>query len=324
MINNKKALKNCVVVVTGGAGFIGSHLVEQLVSEGVRKIIVVDSLEYGREARISSIKGPVELIQHKIGFDNPNKLDKKIDSKVDYLFHLAAEKHNQSKDSPDYLVNTNVLGMYEILELMGKRSVKKIVFSSSLYVYGRMNRPRFSEIDTPEPITLYGITKLAGEHLLRMYKKKYGRDYIILRYFFVYGPKQYDGTGYKSVIVKNFERMVDNKRPIVCGNGKQVLDYIYVDDVIEATLMAAGSSVSNKVINVGSSMPTSINTLTKKMIQVAGKDIKPIDGPRDETFGSYRVGKIEQAKQLLGWKPKTSLDEGLEKTFRWIKRKHNL
>jgi UDP-glucose 4-epimerase len=139
-----------------------------------------------------------------------------------------------------------------------------------------------------------------------------------LRYFFVYGPKQFAGMGYKSVIVKNFERIKEGKQPIVFGDGNQVLDYVFVEDVVEATLLAATSQISGEVFNVGSGVGTSINALTKLMLKVSESSQAPQYEPADWTAGTSRVGKIEKIGKMLNWNSKTSLEEGLRRTWTWI------
>ena len=194
-----------------------------------------------------------------------------------------------------------------------------MVFSSSLYAYGRTNKPKYKESEIPKPNTTYGISKLAGENLLFHFNKKFQFDFINLRYLFVYGPKQYSGTGYRSVIVKNFERILKKQSPTIYGDGEQTLDYVYIDDVIKATITSMEKPLSEKTINIGSSKPTSINKLINTMLKVSGKQLKPVYLPPDETHGTYRVGNIQKAKKLLNFTPTTSLQQGLKNTFTWMK-----
>ena len=148
--------------------------------------------------------------------------------------------------------------------------IKKIVFSSSLYVYGKTKENGFSEKDPCNPHTIYGISKLTGEHLLSYFSQNFKLDYVVLRYFFVYGPYQYQGMGYKSVIVKNFQRLLQGKTPIIYGNGQQMLDYIYIDDVVNATILSLSDQFKNKCFNIGSNNGLSIKQLLNVMMEVYG------------------------------------------------------
>ena len=186
-----------------------------------------------------------------LGSDEPALLERHLEG-IDHLFHLAAEKHNQSKHDPDAILRANVLGTHALFAAAARCGVKKTVFASSLYSYGRLAGPPCSETDLPLPTTVYGISKLCGERLLAHATSQPPMRGDSLRFFFVYGPRQFAGMGYRSVIVKNFERMRAGQPPIIFGDGSQRLDYVYVDDVVEATLRCMESPGSGRVLNVGS------------------------------------------------------------------------
>lgn len=312
-------IQNQTVMITGGCGFIGSHLANKLLYLGeVRKVFVVDSLAYGTTQNLDIKDRRIKFIKFNLGTDPIGKLNKHL-KECDLVFHLAAQKHNQSTKEPDAVYKTNIKGTAEIFEAAGKAGVKKIVFSSSLYAYGKTLRPAMKETDTPYPTTPYGISKLTGEHLLVYFGKKYNLNFVTLRFFFVYGPKQYPGLGYKSVIIKNFERILKNQPPIINGDGKQELDYIYIDDVIDAIIAATESDVSDETFNVGSGKGTSINHLTAEMLRVSGKKIDPTNAPSDWTARTSRVSNTTKIKKILGWKPRISLNVGLTKTHDWLR-----
>ncbi len=316
-MNSKHALASANVVVTGGAGFIGSHLVRELVRRGVGRVVVVDSLRYGDPGNLGALSDRVELVQHTLGFDDRAALERALEG-VNYVFHLAAEKHNQSKDDPSRVYRANLEGTHTLYEVAVAAGVKKVVFSSSLYAYGRMKGEPFTETEIPKPQTVYGITKLSGEHVLRFFEVQHGLEWNALRYLFVYGPKQFAGMGYKSVIVKNFERLLAGQRPTVYGDGSQALDYVFVDDVVDATIQAMEQDVSGEVMNVGSGRATTVDHLIGRMIHVSGKKVEKQLEPPDWTAGSYRVGNVDKIARVLGWTAQTSLDEGLSETFAWI------
>ena len=243
---------------------------------------------------------------------------------LDYLFHLAAFKHNQTIDRPRDVLNRNVNGTFRLYEAAMKNKVKKVLFSSSVDVYNRANFSPLKESERPSPWTVYGTSKVAGENLLSHFFRWYSLNYIVLRYFFVYGPKQFTGTGYKTVIIENFERILRDESPIIFGDGEQILDYIYIDDVIDVTIKAMESDYTDEIFNVGSSIPITINHLTDIMLKVAGKKLKKIYGPPDITNGTSRLADTSKIKDLLGFQPLISLERGLQKTYDWLEGQTNL
>jgi UDP-glucose 4-epimerase len=305
-------------LVTGGAGFIGSHLVDALLARGARRVTIVDSMRFANQHHAQLQRDRVDVIRHQLGGDPFEELAPAL-ADVDLLFHLAAEKHNQSLATPEQLLASNVTGTYSLFDAAGKAGVKKIVFTSSLYAYGRVHGAPLVETELSPPWTLYGISKLTGEHLAGHARRQHGIAAVSLRYFFTYGTRQFPGTGYKSVIVSNFERLRRGEAPLVLGDGEQALDYIYVDDVVEATIRAMELPLDGEVLNIGSGEPTSINALTKTMLDVAGSKATPVHGPADWTQGTSRVADASKAHRLLSWRPTVSLREGLARTFDWVK-----
>jgi UDP-glucose 4-epimerase len=291
-------------LVTGGAGFIGSHLCRHLLAAGAR-VTAVDSMKYAKERDF-----PIQ--RFTLGSDDIGALPL---AGVDGIFHLAAEKHNQSLATPDALLRANIDGTYQLLTAAARAGVHKVVFSSSLYAYGRLAGPPMSEDEVPEPHTLYGITKLTGEHLVA-HARRLGLPGAVLRYFFVYGPEQYPGMGYKSVIVANFERLLAGQPALVHGDGTQALDYIYIDDVVAATVLAMERDAEGP-LNVGSGVATTIADLTARMCALTGGSA--VHGPADWTAGSSRVGRTERIQAALDWQPRIGLDEGLARTLGWLR-----
>jgi UDP-glucose 4-epimerase len=306
-------------LVTGGAGFIGSHLVDALLARGARRVTIVDSMRFANQHHDELERDRVQVIRHTLGADPFEQLAPSL-AGVDALFHLAAEKHNQSLATPEQLLASNVTGTYKLFDAAARAGVKKIVFSSSLYAYGRVAGAPLVETELSPPWSLYGISKLTGEHLAGHARHQHGIAAVSLRYFFTYGTRQFPGTGYKSVIVSNFERLRRGEAPLILGDGQQALDYIYVDDVVDATIRAMELPVDGEVINIGSGEPTSIAALTRTMLDVAGSKAAPAHGPADWTAGSSRVADAAKAHRLLGgWRPTVSLREGLARTYDWVK-----
>lgn len=314
----RPCIQGSTVAVSGGAGFIGSHLVRRLTTEGARKVIVLDSLRYGDRSNLAGLGSSVELVAFTLGTDDPARL-RELLAGTNCLFHLAAEKHNQSKDEPSRVLRANVEGTQQLFEAAAGAGVERVVYASSLYAYGRMSGPPFREDEVPAPCTVYGASKLAGEHLLRTAGREHGFRWNVVRYMFVYGPKQFAGMGYKSVIVRNFERMLGAEPMVAYGDGLQTLDYVFVDDAVDATLRALWCEATSEVINVGSGEGVSVSALLKAMKEVAGDNRATVHAPADWTAGSCRVAEISKARDLLGWQPTVGLRQGLERTLRWIR-----
>ena len=306
-------LLSSVVLVTGGAGFIGSHLIDYLSLVGVKEIRVIDHLKYGAWQNITSDN----VKKYQIALDSKSDLTQCLEG-VDYIFHLAAEKHNQSKDSPNDVFEANISGFYSLLSAAVESKVKKIVFTSSLYSYGfNQNCPMIEDM-CPKPDTIYGISKLAGEGLLSYFKKQHNLDYTIFRLFFIYGTKQYAGMGYKSVIISNFERIINGLNPIINGDGKQTLDYTYVSDLVCALVESLDPIYNSQLFNFGSGKGTSINELTELMLEVANSKLTPEYAPADWTANLHRVADIKNLQQNFNWHPKIELIAGLTLVYDWI------
>jgi UDP-glucose 4-epimerase len=261
----------------------------------------------------------LRFIRFNLGTGSEKELEGHL-SGAGYLIHCAAEKHNQSIDDPNKVIVSNILGTRLLFETAARLGIKKIVFTSSLLAYGRNCLPPLSETETPNPENVYGISKLAGEHLLRYVSKKYGVQWMSLRLFFVYGPKQFTGMGYKSVIVKNFERMLGGEPPTVCGDGLQALDYVYVDDAVEAIIRALTYNYSGEVVNVSSGNEVRVVDLIDTMMKIGNFSFKKLFISPDATAGTTRVGDTTKMKKLLNFTPQTSLSDGLRMTYEWMKR----
>ena len=310
-------IKDKTIIVTGGFGFVGQQVIEKLLKFNVKRIIILDSLDYGSENKTVLSDKRVHFKKVKLGSATEEEIVDHI-SGADYCIHLAAEK-SRSKNIPDNILKCNVNGMYTLLQALVNVGVKKIIFSSSLYVYGKSNESGFNENDIFNPHTIFGVSKCAGENLLKFVSQKYGLEYVCLRYFFVYGPKQYQGLGYKSVIVKNFQRLLDNKSPIVFGDGEQVQDHIYIDDVVDATIKSLETQYVNTSYNIGSNERYSINELVRKMMKIENKLVDIDYQNKDETHNTIRFNNSTKALGDRILNLTTDLNKGLKLTVDWIK-----
>ena len=298
-------------LVTGGAGFIGSFLVGHLVQAG-ETVRVVDD---GSTGSLHRIDPAVEIRETDIARFSEDDWAQLL-RPGDTVFHLAARKLNTPGVSDQDLIDTNLRSTVALARAAKKTGVRKMVFSSSLYTYGHRYVTPTDESFVPLPQTLYGMSKLAGEHSLASILESSDVEWASARLYFVYGPKQYPGSGYKSVIVKNFERIRDSLDPLICGSGNQALDYVYVEDVVDALLKISVSAPSGSVYNVSSGNTVTINDLTALMLQVSGKtDLTTQFIEADWTDGTVRGGSHAKLSNELGWAPHTSLRTGLEHTW---------
>ncbi|HSQ01438.1 MAG TPA: NAD-dependent epimerase/dehydratase family protein [Candidatus Dormibacteraeota bacterium] len=308
------------VLVTGGCGFIGAHLVAALLRDGAARVVVLDRIDMPPSRLDLAADGRMRFVRHRLGSDPTRELDATLDG-VDLVVHLAAEKHRPSLDDPDELLATNVVGTRRLYDAAARAGVRKVVFSSSLYAYGRLHEPPMDESECPQPTTLYGMSKLFGEQLLRLHTADGRMHGDALRFFFVYGPGQYAGTGYKSVIVRSFEHLARGEAPVINGDGRQALDYVFVDDVVEAVVRCLLAPGGGRLLNVGSGRATRVGDLVERLCATAGVDCRPRSAPPDWTHGTHRVGAIDRIRETLGWTPAVGLDEGLRRTWEWIKHK---
>ncbi len=215
------------------------------------------------------------------------------------------------------MIDTNITATRRLLTALGQLDrVPKLVFTSSLYAYGALGPTDMSEADLPAPTTDYGVSKLAGEHLLRVATSESGLPWTVARLFFIYGPRQYAEGGYKSVIVSNFERMSRGEPPRINGDGQQSLDYLYLDDALSALVKMTNRAVDGLTLNISSGTAVTVAELTARMLKVAKCDLQPVEAPPDWTAGTRRAGDPALARRRLGWVPTVGLDDGLGRV--WI------
>ncbi len=293
-------------IITGGAGFIGSHLAEYLVSKK-HHVTVIDNFHVGRHDNLINIKNDIEII--KLDILNYEKL-KKVVTNTDGIFHHAALTSVQdSLIQKDEYYKVNVMGTENILKLASQFGFK-VIFASTASVYGNPKKIPIMENVTKKPLNPYGATKLRGEKLSIKYAKK-GVSVIALRYFNVYGLRQ--NRNYAGVITKFLDKIKDKKPPIIFGDGYQIRDFVYVGDIVRANLSAMTSNLKTGFINIGSGKPTSVSNLAILMINLSGYEMNPVYRKSRSGEINESLADISLASKLLDWKPKTHLKNWLKK-----------
>ncbi|MBC7333573.1 MAG: NAD-dependent epimerase/dehydratase family protein [Actinobacteria bacterium] len=302
------------ILVTGGAGFIGSNVVDRLILEGYN-VVVVDNLSSGKRENVDS----------KAKFYEADIRDSRISEifeteKPEIVIHNAAQiSVRDSVKDPIYDAEVNIIGSLNILELCKRAGVKKVIFASSGgTVYGEQKIFPASEDHPLSPISPYGVAKLAVEKYLYYYYFNYGLKYVSLRYANVYGPRQ-DPHGEAGVVAIFCSRLVEGKNPVINGDGKQTRDYVYVSDVVEANINAIECDFVGE-LNIGTGKETDVVELFYMLKEISGKnDVEEVHGPPMEGEQRRSCLDYEKAKLVLGWEPIVKLEEGLKLTYHWFK-----
>ncbi|MEW6619807.1 MAG: NAD-dependent epimerase/dehydratase family protein [bacterium] len=301
------------ILVTGGAGFIGSNLVDRLIDDG-HKVIIIDNLFTGKEKNIN----PAAKF-YKLDIQDPEIEQIFKDEQIDIVNHHAAQIDVQkSVDDPIFDARVNVLGSINLLQLSTKYNIKKFIFASSGgTVYGEQSLYPAPETHPLLPISPYGINKLIIEYYLYYYWAVHNLNYIILRYANIYGPGQ-DPWGEAGVVAIFINKILLHQQPIINGDGKQTRDYTYVDDVVEANILAMNSQTTG-IFNIGCGLETSVNELFQMIVEVMKANVEEVHAPpkKGETPRSCIDGT--KAKSILGWQPKVRLEEGIKKTVEYFK-----
>jgi UDP-glucose 4-epimerase len=301
------------LLVTGASGFIGGRLLLRLTQLGAASVVALDREPLATNPWLATFDAPnASSLRLALGTCATADLERALRG-VDAVFHLAAVKYRPDGEPVADIVRTNALGTAQLVEACARTGVVKVVFASSLYAYGRMHGEPFEEDETLAPRTVYGQSKRFGEELVALVRA------TTLRYMFVYGPGQSPKHGYPSVIVRSFVRMLAGERPVIHGDGAQVLDYVFVDDAVEATIRALAPAGDGRVYNVGSGVGMPIRALINEMRAVAGFAGAAETAPPDGTAGTRRVARVDRIRSELGWTPVTSLTAGLAATLASIR-----
>lgn len=300
-------LKNKKIVVTGGAGFIGSSLANYLAEENT--VRAIDNLSSGDWSRCEDT---FEKTNCDLSTISAIELESLL-SGYEYLFHLAAVKLHNVTNSDSTIIQSNIVASNKLFRAAGKAGIKRVIFTSSLYANGSLGPKHMTETDHELPTTVYGASKLFSESDLRISSKLYGFSYVITRLFFIYGPKQFALGGYRSVIVKNFEKFLNSEPMEIVGSGNQVLDYVYIDDCVQALAQIANLNYEG-IVQISNGEGIRIVDLIDEMSRIC-KNSKIKNVEPDWTENTVRVGSKDLLQNLLGNLKKTPIEEGLRKTW---------
>lgn len=296
------------VLFTGGAGFIGMHVLPMLLERGYR-VRLFDSMTHrGNRDRVEELLGDdVELVEQDVRYGGAVQ---RAVRGCDSVIHFATVSINKSIADPDESVDINMVGNHNVLAAAADAGVRRLVFASSASVYGDPPSLPMSEDGPLAPLTPYCIGKLAGEHLCGFYERHRGLSWIALRFFNVYGPGQRPSAYYTSVINHFVQRVVAGEPPVIDGRGEQSMDFVHVHDVARAVVAALDCDRSNLAINVGTGIQTTVARLAEILIDAVGADVAPIFNDRD-VLVSRRAADIGRAAEVLGWAPTIRVEDGM-------------
>ncbi len=311
-------VQGSVILVTGGAGFIGSYVVEELLLLEPKKIRIIDNFIRGSKVNMKNfINNPlVELIEGDIR-DTP--LLEKCITGADFVFHMAALRINACAADPKEGFDVMLHATFDVAMLCVKHKIKKVIYSSSASVYGLAQHFPTPETDNPyNNQTFYGAAKMWGEQLFRSFKFMNGLDYVALRYFNAYGPRMDTDGKYTEVMIKWLDCIRDGRNPVIYGDGSTTMDFVYVKDIARSNIAALQSAVTDEAFNIGNCEETSLSGLLEVMLKVNGSTLKT--EYREENSVNpvqRRLANVSKAKELLGFTPTVSLEQGMKELSEW-------
>ena len=311
-------MQNRRVLITGGAGLIGSHIADLLVERDVREIVVLDNFVRGRRENLSHAEasGRVSVVEGDI---RDRKLLAEVMQGIDLVFHQAAIRITQCAEDPRLALEVLVDGTFNVAEQAVNSKVSKVVAASSASIYGMAEE--FPTTERHHPYgnrTFYGAAKTFNEGLLRSFHEMYNLSYVMLRYFNVYGPRMDVYGVYTEVLIRWMERIAAGRGPLIFGDGTQTMDFVFAEDIARANIAAANANVTDEVFNVASGTETSLNDLAHILLRVMGSNAVPEYGPeRRVNPVPRRLADISKAKRLLGFQSTVSIEEGLRRLVTW-------
>jgi nucleoside-diphosphate-sugar epimerase len=317
-MNGRTSLRGERVLITGGAGTIGSHITDLVVQQEAREIVILDDFVRGRRENLAwaMANGNVEIVEGDI---RDAALVRELTRGIDVVFHQAAIRITQCAEEPRLALEVLVDGTYNVVEAAAQEGVRKLVAASSASVYGLAEEFPTTEKHHPYANdTFYGAAKVFNEGMLRSFKAMSDLDYVALRYFNVYGPRMDVHGLYTEVLVRWMERIVAGEAPIVLGDGLQTMDFVYVGDIARANVIAANSELTDEVFNVASGVETSLLELAEALLQVMDSDLSVVHGPPRAVNGvTRRLADLALSRERLGFEAEVGLLEGLTRLVTW-------
>lgn len=309
-------LTNTRIVLVGGAGLVGSHIVDQLVTEPVAEIVVFDNFLRGSRANLASAMASPKVTVIEGSITDREAVSRALDG-ADGVFMLASLWLGECVNDPRLAWEVNTLGTWNVVEACRAQGVKRIVYSSSASVYGNAVVTPMTEEHPFNNRTTYGATKIANEQMFRAIYEQHKLPYIGMRYMNIYGPRMdYHGT-YVSVIMKVLDRIFAGERPVIFGDGSQVYDFIHVADVARANVLGMQADCADENFNIGMGVGTSINELVTLLLDLTGSTLEPEYRSEAQSFVTHRIGSIDKAAALLGFRAGIPLREGMQSVVQW-------
>ena len=307
-----------IALVTGGAGFIGSHIAASLVDQGVT-VRIIDDLSTGYRHNLEQLSPRVDFIEASVRDDRALR---RALADVELVFHEAAiPSVPRSVENPVESHEATANGTFALLLAARDQKVRRVIYAASSSAYGDQPELRKHEEMRPAPLSPYAAAKLMGEYYCQVFTHVYGLETVSLRYFNVFGPRQDPSSQYSGVISRFMDALVNEKQPVIYGDGEQSRDFTYVSNVVEANFRAAESSTAvSKVINVANGESVTLNQLLDTMKSIVGKrDVAPRYEPPRRGDVRHSLADLTRARDLLGYQPKVGLEDGLRRTFDWWK-----
>ena len=304
------------IMLIGGAGLVGSHIVDQLIQEPVKEIVVFDNFLRGTKANLAGAMQSPKVRIVNASMTDRDALRREL-AGIDGVFQLASLWLGECVNDPRQAWEVNTMGTWNVVEACLAAGVKRIVYSSSASVYGNALVTPMTEDHPFNNRTTYGATKIAIEQMLRAMYEQHKLPYIGMRYMNIYGPRMdYEGT-YVSVIMKVLDKIFAGQRPVVFGDGSQVYDFIHVADVARANVLGMKADCADENFNVGMGIGTSINELVQMLLELTGSKLTIDYRPQAQSFVTHRIGSIDKAEKLLGFRATLPLREGLQSIVEW-------
>ena len=309
-------IANQKLVLIGGAGLVGSHILDQLLCEPVREIVVFDNFVRGTRDNIAAATGDRRVRVVDASMLDREALATALDGAAG-VFLLASLWLGECVTDPRSAWEVNTLGTWNVVEACQAAGVRRIVYSSSASVYGNAVTTPMTEEHPFNNRTTYGATKIANEQMLRAIYQQHQLPYIGFRYMNIYGPRMdYRGT-YVSVIMKVLDKIFAGEPPVIFGDGTQIYDFIYVEDVARANILGMKADCADEFFNIGMGIGTTINQLVERLLSLTESPLRPVHLPDTSSFVTHRIGSTDKARRLIGFEATTSLDDGLRRVVAW-------